>query len=63
MAALDFTRAQHTSVGRIGQTFAFVAGAFAAWNDGRKTRKALSVLSDRQLEDIGLVRGDIDTLA
>ena len=35
---------------------------FAAWNDGRATRKALSKLSDRELDDIGLVRGDLDTL-
>jgi uncharacterized protein YjiS (DUF1127 family) len=30
------------------------------WNDARVTRKALSTLSDRELDDIGLCRGDID---
>jgi uncharacterized protein YjiS (DUF1127 family) len=30
------------------------------WNDVRVTRKALSTLSDRELDDIGLCRGDID---
>lgn len=30
-----------------------------AWNESRKTRKALSELSDAQLEDIGLCRVDI----
>ncbi len=30
-----------------------------AWNESRKTRKALSVLSDAQLDDIGLSRADI----
>jgi uncharacterized protein YjiS (DUF1127 family) len=32
------------------------------WNDGRVTRKALYKLSDRELDDIGLCRGDIDLL-
>ena len=30
-----------------------------SWNETRKTRKALSVLSDAQLDDIGLCRADI----
>jgi uncharacterized protein YjiS (DUF1127 family) len=34
--------------------------ALAAWNDARMTRKALNKLSDRELDDIGLCRGDID---
>jgi uncharacterized protein YjiS (DUF1127 family) len=36
-----------------------VALALQAWNDARVTRKALSKLSDRELDDIGLCRGDI----
>jgi uncharacterized protein YjiS (DUF1127 family) len=32
----------------------------AAWNDARITRKVLSKLSDRELDDIGLCRGDIE---
>ncbi|WP_368186963.1 DUF1127 domain-containing protein [Aestuariibius sp. HNIBRBA575] len=43
--------------------FAQIVGAFAAWNDARITRNALSKLSARELEDIGLVRGDIDRIA
>lgn len=35
---------------------------FKAWNDARITRKALSNLSDRELDDIGLCRGDIEML-
>jgi uncharacterized protein YjiS (DUF1127 family) len=35
-------------------------GAIQAWNDARVTRKALNKLSDRELDDIGLCRGDID---
>lgn len=30
-----------------------------AWNEARKTRKILNSLSNEQLEDIGLTRGDI----
>ena len=37
-----------------------VVSAFAAWNDARVTRKALNKPSDRELDDIGLCRGDID---
>jgi len=33
-----------------------------AWNDARVTRKALSKLSDRELDDIGLCRGDIEMM-
>jgi uncharacterized protein YjiS (DUF1127 family) len=36
--------------------------AFAGWNDARLTRKALGKLSDRELDDIGLCRGDIETI-
>ena len=33
---------------------------FATWNDRRITRRELAKLSDRELEDIGLCRADID---
>ena len=36
-----------------------VYGVFSAWNDARVTRKALGKLSDRELDDIGLCRGDV----
>ncbi len=32
------------------------------WNDRRVTRKALSRLSDRELDDIGLCRGDVEMI-
>ena len=35
----------------------------AVWNDARVTRKALSALSNRELDDLGLTRGDIDDIA
>lgn len=34
-----------------------------AWLDARATRKALNKLTDRQLEDVGLQRADIDGIA
>ena len=37
-----------------------VFGTFGAWNEARVTRKALNKLSDRELDDIGLCRGDIE---
>ena len=33
------------------------------WNDARLTHNALTSLSNRELEDIGLSRGDIETVA
>lgn len=37
--------------------------AVIAWNDARVTRKSLAGLSDRELDDIGLHRGDIEAIA
>lgn len=62
MAAIITSSTSHGLVGRIGSTLAALIGTVAAWNDARMTRKALSALSDRELEDIGLARGDIDTV-
>lgn len=36
--------------------------AFVAWNNARKTRNALYALSNRELDDIGLCRADIDMI-
>lgn len=65
MAAIDTPRVQLTAGthGRIGQFFASLRGRITAWNDARMTRNALSRLSDRELEDIGLCRGDIEYIA
>lgn len=65
MAAFDTTRAQFETAGfagRIGRTFAGFAAGFTAWNDARVTRNALASLTDRELEDIGLSRNDIETI-
>jgi uncharacterized protein YjiS (DUF1127 family) len=40
-----------------------IAAGFVQWNDVRVTRKSLSTLSDRELSDIGLCRGDIEVIA
>lgn len=65
MAAFDTTRpfAAAGSASRIGSVFANAFAAFAAWNDARMTRRSLEQLTDRELDDIGLVRGDIDDVA
>lgn len=45
---------------------AAVGGVFArltAWNEARRTRAALSRLSAHELDDIGLLRADIDRIA
>ena len=65
MAAIDSPRVTLTAGthGRIGQVFASLQARLVAWNDARVPRNALSQLTDRELEDIGLCRGDIETLA
>lgn len=66
MAALDTPRAvSGTSIlfGRVGAAICTVIGTVASWNDARVTRNALSALSDRELEDIGLSRGEIEQIA
>lgn len=65
MAAIDTPRVRLAPAGhgRIGRLLASLQAAFIAWNDARVTRNALSSLSDRELEDIGLSRGDIDRIS
>jgi uncharacterized protein YjiS (DUF1127 family) len=48
---------------RIASLFGGISAAVAAWNDARVTRNALARLSDRELDDIGLCRGDIEHIA
>ena len=62
MAAFDTTRPLATS-GALTRFISNAFGTFAAWNDARVTRKSLSRLTARELDDIGLVSGDIDTIA
>ena len=65
MAFLDtyrittFTKPRNIIVKFITNMFSELAN----WNDARITRNALSQLSARELNDIGLVPGDIDRIS
>ncbi|WP_435141335.1 DUF1127 domain-containing protein [Pseudopelagicola sp. nBUS_19] len=48
--------------GRVGQTVFGMLAAISAWNTGRMTRNSLHNLTDRELDDIGLMRADIDNV-
>jgi uncharacterized protein YjiS (DUF1127 family) len=50
------------SIFRAIQLIAEPTSAFVAWNNARKTRNALYALSNRELDDIGLCRADIDMI-
>lgn len=63
MAVTDFARSAVAPAGIFAGVFGKIATAFNAWTTERQTRVALSRLSDRELEDIGLCRGDIDAVA
>lgn len=64
MAALDFSRTAPTAnpFARVGAFVSATYGALIHWNEARQTRNALSALTDRELDDIGLVRGDIENV-
>ena len=61
MSAFDTTRT-NTGFSTLNLVSSIVA-SIASWNDARVTRTALAKLSDRELDDIGLSRGDIDMVA
>lgn len=67
MAAFDTTRTAYgSSSSAVSSITSFLGGLVAtvvSWNDSRLTRNALASLSDRELEDIGLIRGDIEAVA
>ncbi|MEP2783780.1 MAG: DUF1127 domain-containing protein [Pseudoruegeria sp.] len=43
-----------------GARFGSLLASVVDWNDKRVTRNALSKLTNRELDDIGLTRGDIE---
>ena len=51
-----------TTVFRLVQSVGNAGASFQTWNSGRATRNALSKLSNRELDDIGLCRGDFDLI-
>lgn len=59
-----FASARPVADGVFGRSLGFsvtdLFARLAAWNDKRVTRRELAKLSDRELDDIGLCRGDID---
>ena len=66
MAALEFTRPSATGLsvgGRIIATTHSMVEGVSRWRNAQKTRLVLSKLSNRELEDIGLVRGDIEGIS
>lgn len=64
MAVYDAHRpAAFGTAPRGGSFVTSMVSIFAAWNDARVTRNSLNKLTDRELDDIGLCRGDIDGVA
>lgn len=65
MAVIDPARVPPATghfAGRAFHRLASLVAAVVAWNDTRLTRNALGRLSNHELEDIGLSRGDVDRL-
>jgi uncharacterized protein YjiS (DUF1127 family) len=65
MAAYETSRAAPfgaISIFRFVQFVSEFGSKFVGWNDARVTRNALGKLSDRELDDIGLCRGDVDLI-
>ncbi len=62
MALYDHARMDATAGigGQISTLVTRVVTRIIDWNDSRQTRKALGKLSDHELDDIGLGRGDLD---
>lgn len=57
------TNRSFADAGVLGNVVAQLSSLFASWKDTRVTRRELSRLSDRELDDIGLCRGDIERIA
>lgn len=64
MVAIDTSASSAPrAAGRFIASIYAVAATLRGWNDARVTRNALSRLSSRELDDIGLCAGDIDDIA
>jgi len=61
MSAIDTFRA--ASAARPASIFDRIAATVRYWADVRETRNQLNALSDRELADIGLNRGEIERVA
>lgn len=65
MSTYDVNRHYATAhtANRLGYFLVSAMSMLSAWNDARLTRKSLANLTDRELSDIGLTRGEIDTVS
>ena len=66
MAAFDQTRTYSDGYAlstRVYVSVLHLIEAVADWRDAGQTRKTLSALSDRELDDIGLARSDISRVS
>ncbi|MEO1000577.1 MAG: DUF1127 domain-containing protein [Pseudomonadota bacterium] len=66
MAMSDFARPAPfgaTVIARIAGAFERIVEAYRAWRTAETAADELHKLSDRELADIGLIRGDIDVVA
>ena len=61
MSAIETDRS--TIGGGVSGVVASILALLTSWNDTRVTRRELCRLSDRELDDIGLCRGDIERIA
>lgn len=62
MASISVSRPAAMPGNFITRHASAVIATFLEWKDARETYKVLSKLTDRELDDIGLNRGDIDSL-
>ena len=64
MAYMNYTNARSANAMAGAQDyFASMMSSISAWNQARRTRAVLNKLTDYELEDIGLARGDIERVA
>ncbi len=66
MAVFDYSRPVAANQSVFAQVKGLISDSVAnvmAWNDARVTRNSLSGLTNRELDDLGLVRGDIEDIA
>ena len=61
MSTMEMNRS--VAVGGVGNVVANLFLMLSAWNDSRVTRRELNSLSDHELKDIGMFRGDIERIA
>ena len=63
MAHIALARPAAPMAGTVTTGLARIVATILAWNDTRVTRKQLSRLTARELDDIGLCAADIDAVA